>query len=104
MICEKITYENYSKAVEALKSISSLQRQKMKAYKCQHCGNYHLATIRVQQRKVPKDKYRKSQTDIAQLRASERVHYDISPMPKRSTGIAVPLSTFKISSLIKSIT
>jgi hypothetical protein len=45
MICDKTGYENYKKAVDAVIGMNKNRRYRYKAYKCQHCGFFHITTI-----------------------------------------------------------
>lgn len=47
MECDKKSYKIYSDGIKDLVGISKRKKQKFRLYKCDKCGNFHIATVHV---------------------------------------------------------
>lgn len=60
MGCIKEPYDTYKEAIGAINAISKREKQGFRTYKCEHCGKFHITSIKKNKlEKKPKDKYKK---------------------------------------------
>jgi hypothetical protein len=77
MICDKITYGTSREAIAAVDPISRRDKQNMKAYKCNQCGGFHLAT-EGKRKFIPRAK-----NGVQELKYKKNQQQP-SPLPKQS--------------------
>jgi hypothetical protein len=70
-VCDKFQYDNTTEAKAAVVAIVKVKKQRMRVYKCDECGYYHLSTIKPNQKRVVKEKHRVDYTTIKPLKGKK---------------------------------
>jgi len=102
MTCEKVKYETYKLARDAVKNIAKRERTEMRSYKCDACGLFHLTSIK-------KKNLRLITHDQLNLDTGNKLDKEIKEAAKQIPLIPQPVyqykkgskNTFKISEAIK---
>lgn len=76
MTCDKVRYDTYNEAIAAIGAISRRDGAKMKSYKCDECGGFHLAT------EGKKRKMRNLKDYSVHMKLKANSGYSLNPIPK----------------------
>lgn len=90
MTCDKVQYDNYQLAMQAAHGLSRNDKSNMKAYKCNDCGKYHLATQG--KKKIIPNVYENSK----QIEFKKGKSLQMNPIPKQSRPTSFIHSTQKL--------
>ena len=109
MICDKVSYETYKEAIDAIKRVSERQKQSFRTYKCPNCNKFHITSIKNKKLIPVIDlKFRKNvenySEDVKIKKLDNKIKLaanKIPVTPKRTFQNDSELSTFKLGELFK---
>ena len=94
MSCDKITYNTYSEAKDAIHGLVKRKHGSFKIYKCNDGNHFHVTTTRKENRLRPiKNKFHFKEEDLSKVRYSKpkpsKINLNIKPT-------SIPLATNKM--------
>lgn len=94
MTCDKITYNTYSEAKDAIHGLVKRKRGSFKIYKCNDGNHFHVTTTRKENRLRPiKEKVHFKKEDLGKSKSYKQVVGKINPNAKT---VSRPLATSKM--------
>ena len=94
MVCDKILYETYNEAKDAVRGLVNRKQGSFKIYKCVGCGGFHLTTIKKKSLQPIREKFKIDLPNAKKTNPKHKVYVN-SGSPK-TKSVSIPLSTEKM--------